>query len=87
MGGDEDRIGVAEAASTLGWWLEAGVDVAVAESPRNWLERKPEPPNVRPPSAESMSGPIGVAQPACSAMGRSPKTHAYQAAAPGRSGT
>ena len=55
MGGDQDRIGVAEAASTLGWWLEAGVDVAVAESPRNWLERKPEPPNVRPPSAEAVS--------------------------------
>jgi len=55
MGGDQDRIGAAEAASTLGWWLEAGVDVAVAENPRNWLERKPEPPNVRPPSAEAVS--------------------------------
>ena len=55
MGGDVDRIGAAEAASTLGWWLEAGVDVAVAEAPRNWLERKPEPPNIRPPSAEAVS--------------------------------
>src|SRR5919107_3206400 len=55
MGGVEDRIGVTEAASTLGWWLEAGVDVAVAESPRNWLERTPEPPNVRPPSAQAVS--------------------------------
>jgi uracil-DNA glycosylase len=55
MGGDQDRIGVAEAASALGWWLEAGVDVAVAENARNWLERKPEPPNVRPPSAEALS--------------------------------
>jgi DNA polymerase len=26
-----------EAASLLGWWLEAGVDVALAEEPRNWL--------------------------------------------------
>src|SRR5687767_3592049 len=55
MGGDDERIGVAEAASALGWWLEAGVDVAIAESPRNWLERKPEPPNVRPPSAQAVS--------------------------------
>ena len=54
MGGD-DRIGVAEAASALGWWLEAGVDVAIAESPRNWLERKTEPSNVREPSAEAVS--------------------------------
>ena len=55
MGGVEERIGAAEAASALGWWLEAGVDVAIAEHPRNWLERKPEPPNVRPPSAEAVS--------------------------------
>ena len=55
MGGDYDRIGAAEAASALGWWLEAGVDVAVAESPRNWLERKAEPPNVREPSAAAVS--------------------------------
>ena len=50
MGGVEDRIGVAEAASAIGWWLEAGVDVAVAESPRNWLDRKPEPPNIKAPT-------------------------------------
>ncbi len=55
MGGDQDRIGAAEAASALGWWLEAGVDVAVAESPRNWLERKPEPSNVREPSPQAVS--------------------------------
>ncbi|HEU5285040.1 MAG TPA: uracil-DNA glycosylase [Sphingomicrobium sp.] len=54
MGGD-NRIGSAEAVSALGWWLEAGVDVAVAEQPRNWLERKIEPPNVREPSARAVS--------------------------------
>lgn len=27
----------AEAASVLGWWIEAGVDVAVQETPRSWL--------------------------------------------------
>ena len=43
MGGDSDRISAAEAASTLGWWIDAGVDTAVAEAPRNWLEPKPAP--------------------------------------------
>ena len=55
MGGEQDRIGVAEAASALGWWLEAGVDVAVAEQPRNWLERKAEASNVREPSPQAVS--------------------------------
>ena len=55
MGGDYNRIGAAEAASALGWWLEAGVDIAIAEDPRNWLERKPEPPNVRQPSPQAVS--------------------------------
>lgn len=55
MGGDNDRIGTADAASTLAWWLEAGVDTAIAEAPRNWLERKTEPSNVREPSVEAVS--------------------------------
>jgi len=28
----------AEAASLIGWWLDAGVDVAIAEEPRDWLK-------------------------------------------------
>lgn len=43
MGGDQDRIGTAEAASALAWWLEAGVDAAVQESPRNWLKGESPP--------------------------------------------
>lgn len=42
MGGE---IGVperAEAASALAWWLDAGVDVAIQEAPRDWL--KPSAP-------------------------------------------
>ena len=38
MGGEADSIGIAEARSALAWWLEAGVDVAVQESPRDWLK-------------------------------------------------
>ncbi|MBA3527204.1 MAG: uracil-DNA glycosylase [Sphingomonas sp.] len=37
MGGKHDRLSAAEAASVLGWWIEAGVDVAVQEKPRAWL--------------------------------------------------
>ncbi len=56
MGGDDDRISAAEAASALGWWLQAGVDVAIAEQPRNWLKGPvPPPPNVRQPSPQAVS--------------------------------
>lgn len=37
MGGEHDRLTAAEAASVLGWWIEAGVDVAIQERPRAWL--------------------------------------------------
>ena len=62
MGGDLDQIGLAEARSALGWWLEAGVDVAVQEQPRDWLKPAPprtaEPapaPNVVEPDAETLA--------------------------------
>jgi len=42
VGGELESIGFAEARSALAWWLEAGVDVAVQENPRDWL--KPAPP-------------------------------------------
>ena len=38
MGGEVETIGIAEARSALAWWLEAGVDVAVQEEPRDWLK-------------------------------------------------
>ena len=45
MGGEVESIGIAEARSALAWWLEAGVDVAVQEEPRDWL--KPAAPRSR----------------------------------------
>ena len=68
MGGEVESIGVAEARSALAWWLEAGVDVAVQEEPRDWL--RPTPPrlpageaapaapvsNIVEPSAETLAG-------------------------------
>jgi len=41
----------AGAASLLAWWSEAGVDVALDESPRNWL--KPKPAAEAPPASEA----------------------------------
>ena len=49
MGGEADQIGLAEARSALAWWLEAGVDVAVDEQPRDWL--RPAPPRARAATA------------------------------------
>ena len=52
MGGDIAAIanerGRAAADSLIGWWLEAGVDAAVGESPRDWLRRNPATPAVAP---------------------------------------
>jgi DNA polymerase len=36
------------ADSLIGWWLEAGVDGAVGEIPRDWLGRQKTPPEVVP---------------------------------------
>ena len=41
MGGTGIAMDQREAASALRWWLEMGVDVAIQEDPRNWLERPP----------------------------------------------
>lgn len=44
MGGDVSGLTKAEAASLLGWWMDAGVDLAIAEYPRQWLKQKPLQP-------------------------------------------
>lgn len=49
MGGDLETIDMAEARSALSWWLEAGVDVAIQEQPRNWM--RPAPVSPTPPTA------------------------------------
>jgi len=49
VGGEVQSTGAgfscAEARSALAWWLDAGVDVAVQEEPRNWL--KPAAPRAQ----------------------------------------
>ena len=50
MGGDEDQ---AAAKAALQWWIEAGVDVAVSETPRDWLRSAPalvDVPTEAPPA-------------------------------------
>ena len=47
-------ISEAEAASLLGWWLDAGVDAAVSETPRDWL-RQAAPP-VAIPAEMALAG-------------------------------
>ena len=64
MGGNVQDISLAQAKSALAWWLEAGVDVAVQESPRDWLkpaprktavQTEPQPePNLVQPSQETL---------------------------------
>ena len=66
VGGTLDSIGFAEARSALAWWLEAGVDVAIQDEPRDWLKpasTKKNPaqsaatpaPNVTRPSHETLA--------------------------------
>ena len=38
MGGDQSAIEHDAAATALAWWVEAGVDVAISERPRDWLK-------------------------------------------------
>jgi uracil-DNA glycosylase family 4 len=49
MGGELESIGLAEARSALAWWLEAGVDTAIQEAPRDWLN--PPPARLAPEAA------------------------------------
>jgi uracil-DNA glycosylase family 4 len=56
----ERELTSAELADVLEWWVEAGVDVAIAEAPRNWLQPPtdlaPSPAaNVAEPSPETLT--------------------------------
>jgi uracil-DNA glycosylase family 4 len=64
VGGEVESIGIADARGALAWWIQAGVDVAVQEEPRNWLspaapsKAAPEQatrPNVIEPTQETLA--------------------------------
>lgn len=65
MGGDYETIGIAEARSALAWWLEAGVDIAVQEEPRDWLT--PAPPR-RPATAGEAAPVSNIAEPSAATL-------------------
>ncbi len=58
MHGDETR---AAAASALGWWLDAGVDVAIGEEPRDWRRSAPQPAALAVPAAKTHETPADLA--------------------------
>src|SRR6478672_1778193 len=60
VGGDLETIGAAEARSALLWWLEAGVDIAVQDQPRDWLA--PAPARAEPLVAEPRTNLVQPAQ-------------------------
>ena len=56
MGGSADELTREEAQRLLRWWLDAGVDTAISEAPRDWLKsgaaRSPAvPAELAPPDA------------------------------------
>jgi DNA polymerase len=59
VGGDVESIGNAEVRGALAWWLQAGVDVAVQEQPRDWLTPSPPRSAAAAPAAE----PANLVQP------------------------
>ncbi len=79
MGGDVQSIDRdAAVRSLIGWWAEAGVDVAVGETPRAWLRAAaavPAPASA-PPAATPVAAP---AEPLADLS----SFHAWLAAAPG----
>ena len=56
MGGELQVIDRDAADSLINWWLDAGVDVAVSESPRDWLGRN-KPVKAEPAAVANVSEP------------------------------
>ena len=57
MGGQAETIGMAEVRGALSWWLEAGVDVAVQEQPRDWLKPTPRAAAAAPAPVPNVAEP------------------------------
>jgi DNA polymerase len=61
---DRANLSATEAASLLQWWADAGVDVLVAERPRDWLRPKDKVPPPAQPAAkdEPLPGQLALFQ-------------------------
>jgi DNA polymerase len=58
MGADQNLDWHATAASAIDWWIDAGVDASVDESPRDWLAAiVAPPPAARRPAAVAEAAP------------------------------
>ena len=57
-----DELSGAEMASALAWWLDAGVDVPVAEAPRDWLKPKPAAAPVETKAMPEAAAPVAPAE-------------------------
>ena len=57
MGGENEICSVADAKSALLWWLDAGVDVAIDEAPRDWLKPAPVAATPQAPAFTAPKGP------------------------------
>lgn len=61
MGGEMQAIDRSAADSLIGWWLDAGVDGAVSETPRDWLGRLKSRPEVVPAAPVPTEKPADLA--------------------------
>ena len=59
MGGELETIRSDEARSALAWWLDAGVDIAVQEYPRDWLKPTPKSESA-PPEAKAEAANVKI---------------------------
>ena len=63
MGADQHFDWARQAASTLEWWRDAGVDVLVEEAPRDWLAAPLAKPAVTSPAPDAPDAPAVPAWP------------------------
>jgi len=61
MGGEMQAQGEKAAASLVGWWVESGVDTAVAEQPRDWLGRNKAAPPIAQRAQVPVEAPADIA--------------------------
>ena len=53
----EREVSSRDMAGLLEWWVEAGVDVAISETPRNWLQPSARGPGPEPAPAANVAEP------------------------------
>jgi len=62
----------AQLAAALGWWREAGVDLAFVDEPQGWLRDPEAPPSLAEPGAQRKEAAAKPAEPPPPAIGGAP---------------